>query len=147
VGALIATAIVLTSGCVAHPVGPARTFSKYEGKAKTTAEAALSAVETARLAAQLASDGRAFGPYTSAVLSESEAAASGADGTFASIQPPDARADELREELASLLTEAVGHLADLRIAARRGHILDLDEVAKALAKDAEQLRAFVEAHQ
>jgi hypothetical protein len=48
-------------GCVSHPVGPARTFSKYEGKAVTTAEGALSSVETARLAVQVGASGKTFG--------------------------------------------------------------------------------------
>src|SRR4029078_3693443 len=36
---------LLAAGCVAHPVGPARSVESYERKANTTAESALSAVE------------------------------------------------------------------------------------------------------
>lgn len=46
---LAATALLVTwasmAACVAHPVGPARTFGKYRGKAVTTAKSARSAVQ------------------------------------------------------------------------------------------------------
>ena len=46
---------VALSGCVSHPVGPARSFESFTAKANTTAESALSAVETVRLVAEAAS--------------------------------------------------------------------------------------------
>jgi hypothetical protein len=138
-------ALALGAGCVAHPVGPARTFGKYEGKAVTTAEGALSAVESARLAARTAAEGGAFGPYTGTVISESEEGATSVQGTFDSIQPPGEQADELRSELDGLLSDAVSHLGDLRIAARRGGLGGLDDVARPLMADAEHLRSFIAA--
>ena len=131
---------------MAHPVGPARTFDDYRRKAVTTAESALSAVETARLMADTASDGNAFGPYTAAVIDEAESAASAVQGTFDSIQPPDSEADDLRDELDELLSDAVGHLADLRIEARRNELATLADVAAPLADDASALRDFIEAN-
>src|SRR5688500_10471074 len=73
-------AVVLTvagaTACTPHPVGPARTFAKYEGKAVTTAEAALSSVETVRLAIATATSDLGFGPYLSVMVSEQEEAIS-----------------------------------------------------------------------
>jgi hypothetical protein len=138
--------IVALNGCVSHPVGPARSFGKYEGKARTTAEAALSATETARLAAEAGTRGRAFGPYLSVTISGAEDAASGVEGTFASIQPPDARSDRLRRELNELLSDVVDHLADLRIAVRRGELRELTAVGEPLRADAAGLRRFIEDH-
>jgi hypothetical protein len=146
VGAAAAITCVLAAGCVAHPVGPARTFDDYRRKAVTTAESALSAVESARLVADAASDGNAFGPYTAAVIDESEGAATAVQGTFDSIQPPDADADDLRDELDELLSSASDHLADLRIEARRNELDTLADVAAPLADDASALRDFIEAH-
>jgi hypothetical protein len=134
------------AACVPHPVGPARTFAKYEGKAVTTAESALSAVETARLTAEAASKGNSFGPYTASVIADSEAAATGVQGTFGSIQPPGPEADKLRSELDQLLSDAASHLTDLRVAARRGRLAELSAVAAPLAEDADRLRAFAEEH-
>jgi hypothetical protein len=134
------------TACVAHPVGPARTYAKYEGKAVTTAEAVLSAVQTGRLSAETASRGNAFGPYVGTVVSEAEASASGAQGTFASVQPPDERADQLSAELDALMSAAVRHLADLRVAARRNELRDLVGVAQPLDADARALQAFIEGH-
>ena len=134
------------TACVPHPIGPARTFAKYEGKAATTAESALSAVQTARLTARAATRHRLFGPYVGQVLGESEDAVSGLAGTFASIQPPDDEADDLRQELGQLLNDAEDHLSELRVAARRGEIDELREKAVPLEDDAEKLSTFLERH-
>jgi hypothetical protein len=134
------------ASCVAHPVGPARTYSTYEGKAVTSAEAAQSSVATVQLVASTAAAGQAFGPYTVVSVSEQEEGLSAVEGTFASIQPPDRRADALRDELSAILTSAVEHVADVRIAARRGDLADLDRVAAPLRADAAALDAFVARH-
>ena len=145
--ALVATgAACWLGGCVAHPVGPARTFSSYEGKAVSSAEAAQSAVATVQLLATTAAAGKAFGPYTVVSVGEQEEDLSATEGTFASIQPPDRRADALRVELGAILSSAVDHVADVRIAARRGHLADLDRVAAPLRADAAALDGFVARH-
>jgi hypothetical protein len=127
-------------------VGPARTFSAFEGKATTTAESALSRVETARLAADAAGDGNAFGSYVSVLISDQEDALSGLQGTFGSIQPPDARSDALRTQLNGLLGEALDHVSRVRIAARRGELDRLPALATPLRNDALMLQRFVEEH-
>ena len=86
-------------GCVNHPVGPARTFDDYEGKAVTTAESALSAVETVRLLATISDEGRRVRQLHAVSVSEQEDSLGGVRGTFASIQPPDDRSVEVRNEL------------------------------------------------
>jgi hypothetical protein len=130
-------------GCVAHPVGPARTFGKYESKARTTATSALSEVQTAMLVADTASDGRAFGPYTSQVLGDAEESLGGLAGTFGSIQPPSARADAVRDDLTTMLGDAEDHVAALRIAVRRGvHDLDTSD----LDGDVDALESFLSEH-
>ena len=135
------------SACGEHYVGPARTYDDYERKASTTAEAALSAVETARLAAGAGAEGKAFGPFLGQVLSDQEEDLSGVEGTFASIQPPGGeRADRLRATLDDLLGDAVEHVAAVRIAVRRGQLHRLAEVAAPLGDDAASLRAFLEDH-
>ena len=145
--ALVAIGAVCSlAGCVAHPVGPARTYSGYEGKAVASAEAAQSAVATVRLVAATAADGNAFGPYTVVSVSEQEDDLSAVEGTFASIPPPDQRADALRDELGAILASAVDHVADVRIAAKRGQLHTLDRVAAPLRADAAALEAFVARH-
>jgi hypothetical protein len=133
-------AILVLGGCVAHPVGPARTFESYSAKASTTLESTISAVETVRLLAATAADGRTFGSYTSIAMSEQEDALGGLRGTFMSIQPPpDARSAQLRDDVSRLLTDAFDHVGDVRIAARRGQLDDLVAVAAPLEADAEAL--------
>jgi hypothetical protein len=134
--------LVVAAACT----GPVRSFGVYEAKAGRTAETVASAAQTALLAADAGGDGKAFGRYLTQVLVESERDADAAQGTFDAIQPPDRRADELRDRLDELLTEATSTLAELRIAARRGRIAELPELARPLAKVAERLDAFAEAH-
>ena len=127
-------------------MGPARTYTKYEGKAATTAKDMRSAVETARLAARVAARKGAFGPYLSVTIGEAEEDASSIQRTFDSIQPPNGRADELRRELDDLLTEVVSSLSDLRIAARRGELSRLPDVAHPLDEQSQKLDDFQQAH-
>jgi hypothetical protein len=143
---LVVLALVVAA-CSSHPVGPARTFDDYERKASTTAESALSAVETVRLAAEAGAHGKAFGPFLGQVLSDQEEDLSGVQGTFASIQPPGGeRADQLRSSLDDLLGSALEHMAEVRIAVRRGELGELAQVARPLDDDAAGLRAFLEDH-
>ncbi len=128
------------------PSTPARTFDAFELKAKDTAESALSSVETARLVAHAGTDGKGFGPYVSVMLSEAETALGRAQTTFAGYQPPDDHADHVRSRLDGLLGDASDHVADLRIAARRGELERLDRLAKPLRSVAAQLRRFLAVH-
>jgi hypothetical protein len=137
---------VLAWRMVPHPVGAARTYGKYEGKAVTTAKSALSKVETVRLTARTASAGNAFGPYTTLVISDAEEGLSGLQGTFDSIQPPDARADALAHDLDTLMSDALEHVRAVRVAARRGSLAELATVAAPLTDDARKLDAFEARH-
>jgi hypothetical protein len=144
VGALAFLSMVLAA-CVAHPIGPARTYGSYAAKASTTVESAISAVETVRLLADTAADGRAMGAYTSVAVSEQEDVLGGLRGTFASIQPPpDVRSAQLRRQLTALLNRSFDHVGDVRIEARRGHLDGLDLVAAPLAADADDLDALLD---
>lgn len=142
----VVVAATLVTGCVSHPVGPARTYGKYEGKAVTTAQSARSAVQTARLAVDAATKDGVFGPYVSQVIGQAEDAVSAVEGTFASIQPPSGDADRLRGELLDLLSDAEDHVAAVRIAVRRGRIGGLANVATPLAGDAAALQRFAQEH-
>src|SRR5215217_3354623 len=126
--------------------GPVRSSGVYESKAGQTAATAASAVQTAALAVDAAKGDKAPGRYLTQVLVEAEEDAGSAQGVFDGIQPPDRQADELRDRLDELLTEATGALADLRIAARRGELAELPELAAPLTKVAGQLHAFAEEH-
>jgi hypothetical protein len=141
-----AITVVLAAACTPHPVGPARSAGKYAGKAVTTAESALSHVETVRLAAGAAGEGHVFGPYLSVLISNQEDALSGAQATFASIQPPDAASDELRAELGRALSSALDDVAAARIAARRNRFDEVAAMVEPLGQDADRLRRFIEEH-
>jgi hypothetical protein len=137
----VANVALILAACVA----PASNFAAYEEDAVNTAEAALSAVETARLTVRIA-DGKAFSPSVTILLEEAEDDAEGAQSTFGSVQPPDERSDRLREQLDRLLAQAVDVLANLRIAARRDELKSLPSIAEPLESLSEQLEAFAAEH-
>jgi hypothetical protein len=142
----LALLFLLAWRMVPHPVGAARTYGKYEGKATSTAKAAVSEARTIVLVANAASDGNAFGPYTTTVVADAEEGLSGLQGTFNSIQPPDARAVALGNELDALMSDAITHARNVRIAARQGELPRLADVASPLVADADKLEAFAEQH-
>ena len=111
-----ALGLLVLGGCV----GPARTTDDYTRKASTSVEDVHSAVETARLGVDAVARDRTTGPYASVLLGQAEKQASSVQSTFDSVQPPNHDADRLRDEVDSVLTEAVSVLGDVRIAARRG---------------------------
>jgi hypothetical protein len=145
--AVVILLVLVATRAVPHPVGPARTFSKYEGKAVTTAEGALSEVRTVALGARAFHDGHAFRPYTATLVSGSEDGVSKLQGTFDSIQPPDARADHLQRELDALLSDSLDHVRDVRVAVRRGARPGLPALIAPLDADGRKLEAFVSRHQ
>ena len=138
----VVAAMLLVGACT----GPVRSSAVYESKAGQTAAVAASATQTALLAVDAAKDDKAYGRYLTQVLVEAEEDAGSAQGTFDAIQPPDRRADELRDQLDELVSEATDTLTELRVAARRGHTAQLAEPAAPLEGLAGKLHAFAEAH-
>lgn len=129
---------------VPHPVGTARTYDKYRGKAVTTADAAHSDVSTVLLVLDATLNGKSFGPYASLVVSDAEGALAGVQGTFGSIQPPDSHADALRTELNALLSTAGDDVSRARIAARRADSNAMGNSVRPLEADAARLQSFAE---
>ena len=141
--AVTALLVLATSGCV----GPSRTDHDFELKAANTAETVASALATARLAADGAGDGKLTANYVSVVLDEAESDASAAQSTFASYQPPSDAADNLRNNVDDLASNAVDGITAMRITARRGQLdqlpklaAQLDPVATALEQVQERYR-------
>ncbi len=91
-------------------------------------------------------ESKAYGRYLTQVLAEAEQDADAAQGTFEGIQPPDRRADELRDQLDELLGQATDIPTELRTLARRGRFAELVTAAAPLAEVAGRLHAFAEAH-
>jgi hypothetical protein len=137
---------VLAVSCRPHPVGPARDFAAYERKALGTAEAALSSVETVLLAADTVTLHGRLGGFPIVLVSGQEDALADVQGTFGSIQPPDPASEELRSRLDLILSDALGHVTDVRISLRQGPTRDLTTVALPLEDDATVLRGFIGEH-
>lgn len=130
-------------GCVA----PARTFKPYEADAVATAQETLSAIQTALLGSSSGAKGNAFSNYLSALLGDTEDTAAAVESSFDSEQPPSPRADQLKNDLDSILQDASSVLVTLRIHARRGEIRRLDQIASPLHKVSADLDDFIKAHQ
>jgi hypothetical protein len=129
---------MIATGCVA----PARTADAYVGKAEASAAVALSAVQTAALTLEVVQQQGLFAPQVSVLMAEAEQAASTAESTFSSIQPPDTSLDDYRERLGEILTRATDVLATLRIASRRGDLGDIDARQRELAELISELERF-----
>jgi hypothetical protein len=144
IGVVVAAgALALVSGCVA----PAPTTADYEAKAAMTADAAVSEVRTAVLAADAYAEDGMTAAYLETVLVDAEESMSSVQQTFDSVQPPDTpAADDLRSTLDPLLAEAGSGLTDLRIAARRDDTAELASIGDDLSGVADQLETFGKQH-
>jgi hypothetical protein len=136
---LLTLALTAATGCV----GPSRTDADYHRKASNSAEAMRSAVESARLVADLVLRDRMFDPYASVAASEAEQAADGVISAFDSVQPPSTDADAVREKFDAVFEEASGALSDLRIAVRRHLVADIRKAADDLAAVSAKLEPLV----
>lgn len=130
--------LLLLPACVA----PARSTTDYENKAVDTAETALSSVQTGSLVVRLGPE-HLFPPFISVSLSDAERAASSARATFLSIQPPDARSDEVRAQLSALLDRSEAALSSARIAARRRDFDAMRRTGDDLSSAADDLERFI----
>jgi hypothetical protein len=138
VSALVASTIL------ASCAGSARTPADYRLKARHSAKAALSAVQTSMLAARLVRDDDAFSTYVSVVLDSAERDVTSVESTFSSIQSPSASSDHLRDELDQVLNNAAGTISSMRIAARRDEWRSLLVSAHDLPKLALSLQPYTE---
>ena len=131
-------AAFLATGCVS----PSRTDDDYARKAANTAESVGSAVNTALVGVRAARTGKVFANYLSRLLAEAEEDADAAVQTFDSVQPPNAKADAIHDELDTLLNEATDVLRELRITVRRGELARLADVAAPLDPLSTKFDAF-----
>jgi len=138
--ALALVTAVLLAGCAE----PAHGSADYAAKAAMTAKTAADDVQTARLAARLGGEDRAFDPYLDVVLTKAEDDLSAATQTFDSVQPPTPADDELRARLDAVLQKASDGVAALRIAVRRDGGGSLPTVAAPLAPVAAELQRLGE---
>jgi hypothetical protein len=139
-----AACAVLLAVEIAGCAGPARTATDYRLKARNSAKAALSAVETSTLAARLVREGRTFSPYVSVVLDSAERDVTAVESTFASIQPPGPSSDQLREQLDTVLNDAADTISSMRIASRRDERRNLLAAAERLPKLSSDLQGYSE---
>jgi hypothetical protein len=137
IGAVL-TGAVLLAACV----GPARSSTDYLADIVNTAEAVVSTLETARLAADAVEQHRSTGPYASLQLSEAETDATSVATAFASVQPPSPALDSARAELIAALQAATRVLGDLRLAAFRGESDLLSQAAEDIPAVRDRLRAI-----
>ncbi len=129
---------VATVSCV----GPARTESDYRLKARGTAKSAQSVVATAELTTRVVRDHSGFANYVAELLTEAERDVDNEQSTFASIQPPDRRSDDLRDQLGPVLNDTVDTISQMRIDARRHDWRALVQTADALPALSARLEPF-----
>lgn len=126
------TAALLAVAALAACAGPSRSDDDFKHKAANTAEAMRGLIATANIVSDAAARGDVPGPYASVTLADADDDASAVVESFDSRQPPSGAADKLRDRLDPLLTNVVSVLDDLRIAARRGDLEELADIARPL---------------
>jgi hypothetical protein len=143
----IKVVIVLLLACTAACVTPARNDPQYVSKAIAALQAATSNVQTGLLVVRQDRAGKALGPYADEVVTASETALGSISTSFTSVQPPDQHADDVRDSVSDVLSQAEDALGHARIAVRRadkGALADseqeLHSVAEKLDTAEENLR-------
>lgn len=139
-GVLPIALVLVFAGCV----GPSRTDGDFRSKTAESAQMMISLIETARLTAEVAGQGKASPPYVSVQLSEAETDAASVITAYSSVQPPSRSADRLREEALAAFDAAHGHLEKLRIAAFRAELEKLPQIAEPLGETVKRLERFGE---
>ncbi|MEY2450966.1 MAG: hypothetical protein QOD92_540 [Acidimicrobiaceae bacterium] len=133
---------MLLSACV----GSARGETDYRKKAVATTEHVRSSLRTAQLAIQAAAEDDAFGPFLARVISQAEDDASSALNGFDTIQPPSEAADDLRDEVEQIASDAIDLISDARVAIRRGDIDGLTALAEPITAAGDTLEQFGQDH-
>ena len=121
---------------------PATTFEAYRSKALDAAEEVASQARTAILTAELARQDRLLATAVAVQLKEAERAASALVESFASVQPPDARADRLRARILPLLERASDAITRMRFEAKRDHMAALVRLRSSLIEPTEVLERW-----
>jgi hypothetical protein len=140
--AAFALPIVLTGSVIGTLTGcstPEGSVEGYRGEAAITVQAAVSEVETTRLALVVLIRGGLFGTSADDTITTSEQALAGMAGTFAGLQPPSG-ADELRQTTTEVLGQAQDAITSARVATRRHGGEGLREALTAVTAAGSNLR-------
>ena len=121
---------------------PATTSDAYRSKAVDAAEEVASQARTAILTAELARQDRLLATAVAVQLKEAESAASALVESFASVQPPDARADRLRARILPLLERASDAITRMRFETKRDHMAALLRLRSSLIEPTEVLERW-----
>ena len=125
---------------------PATTLDPYRSKAVDAAEEATSQARTAILSAHLLGRDRLLSTSVAVQLHEAEASTAAAVETFASVQPPDGRADRLRAHVLPVLERVSDLISRMRFEARREDTEALLALRSALIEPADALERWVTAN-
>jgi hypothetical protein len=125
-------------------VAPAVTEEDYRDDVSSTASAMASVAESALLTVDVGARGAAPRAYLSLRLTESERDARSITTAFGSVQPPSPALDRLRAAILDRLDLVATLIEELRIAARRGELTRLPEIARPLGRATVELRRIAE---
>jgi hypothetical protein len=144
--ATAAAVALAVCGACALPTPTARSSEDYGKKAAHTADEVRSAVETTVVALRAQAKGKVPSTSLDVIVTESESDASGAAGTFRSIDPPSssAKARDLRDRTIELVDDAVDDLEQVRLDVRAGRFDTAAGRADDLRQRADELDRFAE---
>jgi hypothetical protein len=123
---------------------PATTFEAYRAKAADAALEMVAQARTAILVSHLAGRDRLLSAAVPVQLRDAEKAAVTAVAAFASVQPPDARADHLRARILPLLERATDAIVRMRFEAARDDTAAVLRLRSSLIDPAAALERWAE---
>jgi len=138
------SAIVLLLLCSVACSLPATTFDAYRAKAADAAREVVSQARTAILVSRLEGGDRLLSSAVTVQLRDAEKTAATAVAAFASVRPPDARADHLRARLLPLLDRASDAITRMRFEATRDDTAALLRSRSSLVEPADALERWAD---
>jgi hypothetical protein len=127
---VVLLALVVSSACVANPVGPVSTFEAYREKASSSIGDAISAVGTVGVAATAEINGSSYTAFSTQVADDSLDGIRTAQDTFEAIVPPDAESEALQPQVLDALADSRRGVTDVLTALQVG---DRDRLAASAA--------------
>jgi hypothetical protein len=134
---------VLALAAVAVPQLLPTTFDDYRSTAVRSAQDALGQVRTVRVAVQADLDGKALGPFLSAVLDRARTTLGTAQDDLAAQEVPDDRAAALQAQIVPLLADAAREVNEAGVAADAGEAAERAAVTE-LGAVGDRLESFVD---
>jgi hypothetical protein len=134
--------VVVLSGMLVGCDAPSPDAGAYLQNADSALSSAVSEARTAAVVLANSLSDNTTTSYANTAITDSESAIGPIEDSFGNVDPPDARSDELRDQVMSMLGDTADACASARIAVRRGDREEMRATAAALRTLADRMERF-----